>query len=324
LNYFITGVCGFIASRVAELLLDQDHHVFGLDNLNNAYDGRLKEWRLQRLMGRPGFRFHRADICDRRAVASLLDEAPRVDAVINLAARAGVRQSVENPWVYLDTNCTGTLNLLESARERGIPKFVLASTSSLYGAHNAVPYSETADTSRPLSPYAASKNAAEALCHAYHHLYKIDISVLRYFTVYGPAGRPDMSLFRFVQWIREGRSVIIFGDGNQSRDFTYVDDIARGTLAALKPCGHTVFNLGSDRPAVLLDVVKIIERLIGKSARLEFKESHPADVRETWADITRARQFLNWEPAVHLEEGIARLVEWYEENRSWAREIDTT
>jgi UDP-glucuronate 4-epimerase len=323
LKYFVTGVCGFIASRVAELLLDEDHHVLGLDNLNNAYDPRLKEWRLRRLMGRPGFEFHRGDICDRVTLASLLDAVPGIDAVINLAARAGVRQSIENPWAYLDTNCTGTLNLLEAARERGIPKFVLASTSSLYGAHNAVPYSEAADTSRPLSPYAASKNAAEALCYTYHHLYKLDVSVLRYFTVYGPAGRPDMSLFRFVQWMREDRPVVIFGDGKQSRDFTYVDDIARGTVAALKPTGYGVFNLGSDRPAVLIDVVKIIERLLGKRAVLQFKESHPADVRETWANISRARQLLDWEPVVYLEDGIARLVEWYEQNRSWACEIDT-
>jgi UDP-glucuronate 4-epimerase len=323
LKYFVTGVCGFIASRVAELLLDEDHHVLGLDNLNNAYDPRLKEWRLRRLMGRPGFEFHRGDICDRVTLASLLDAVPGINAVINLAARAGVRQSIENPWAYLDTNCTGTLNLLEAARERGIPKFVLASTSSLYGAHNAVPYSEAADTSRPLSPYAASKNAAEALCYTYHHLYKLDVSVLRYFTVYGPAGRPDMSLFRFVQWMREDRPVVIFGDGKQSRDFTYVDDIARGTVAALKPTGYGVFNLGSDRPAVLIDVVKIIERLLGKRAVLQFKESHPADVRETWANISRARQLLDWEPVVYLEDGIARLVEWYEQNRSWACEIDT-
>jgi UDP-glucuronate 4-epimerase len=319
----VTGVCGFIASRVAEFLLDEGHDVLGLDNLNDAYDPRLKEWRLRRLMGRPGFEFHRGDICDRVVLTSLLDAVPGINAVINLAARAGVRQSIENPWAYLDTNCTGTLNLLEAARERGIPKFVLASTSSLYGAHNAVPYSEAADTSRPLSPYAASKNAAEALCYTYHHLYKLDVSVLRYFTVYGPAGRPDMSLFRFVQWMREDRPVVIFGDGKQSRDFTYVDDIARGTVAALKPTGYGVFNLGSDRPAVLIDVVKIIECLLGKRAVLQFKESHPADVRETWANISRARQLLDWEPVVYLEDGIARLVEWYEQNRSWACEIDT-
>jgi nucleoside-diphosphate-sugar epimerase len=186
-----------------------------------------------------------------------------------------------------------------------------------------VPYSETADTSRPLSPYAASKEAAEAICHSYHHLYGIDISILRYFTVYGPAGRPDMSIFRFVQWISEDRPVIIFGDGKQSRDFTFVDDIAKGTIAALAPAGFGIFNLGSDRPAILMDVVKLVEGLIGKTAQLQFKDAHPADVPATWADIDRARRLLGWSPAVSLEQGVAKVVEWYVQNRSWARDINT-
>jgi UDP-glucuronate 4-epimerase len=323
LNYLVTGACGFIASKVVELLLNENHRVVGIDNMNDAYDVRLKHWRLNTLWNRTGFDFSTVDICDRAALATLFDSVAEVDGVINLAARAGVRQSLQNPWVYFDTNCTGTLNLLEECRRRNIKKFVLASSSSLYGADNAVPYSEDMSTSKPLSPYAASKKAAECLCYSYHHLYGIDITVLRYFTVYGPAGRPDMSLFRFVQWVSEGQPVIVFGDGRQSRDFTYVDDIARGTIAALRPAGYTTINLGSDHPAVLMDVIEIVERLIGEKATIEFRSAHPADVSATWADINRAREQLNWAPRVGLHEGIARLVEWYRDNRAWAREIQT-
>jgi len=322
-NYLVTGACGFIAAAVVELLLERGYTVVGVDNINDAYDRRLKEWRLKRLQGRPGFEFHTGDICDRAAMESLFQSSAPFDAVINLAARAGVRQSLENPWVYFDTNCTGTLNLLEACRTRGIRKFVLASTSSLYGAHNPTPYSEDADTSRPLSPYAASKKAAESLCYSYHYLYGLDITVLRYFTVYGPAGRPDMSLFRFVQWISEDKPVLVFGDGSQSRDFTYVGDIARGTVAALRPAGYTVINLGSDRPATVMDVIRIVERLVGKRAHIEFREFHRADVLATWANIERARRELDWTPAFTLEEGAARLVAWYRENRDWARDVRT-
>jgi len=323
LTYLVTGACGFIASRVVELLIDENHRVVGIDNLNDAYDVRLKEWRLERLTKRSEFEFYKADICDRAAVRSVLDAMPAVKAVINLAARAGVRQSLEDPWKYLETNATGTLNLLEECRNRGIQKFVLASTSSLYGGDNAVPYSEEMSTSRPLSPYAASKKAAESLCYSYHHLYGLDITVLRYFTVYGPAGRPDMSLFRFIQWITEEQSVFVFGDGQQSRDFTYVDDIARGTVAALRPVGHTIINLGSDHPVVLMDAIRLIETLVGKKAQIEFRSAHPADVPATWANITRAREELNWQPKVRLEEGLSRLIDWYQSNRSWARHIRT-
>lgn len=322
-SYMVTGAAGFIASKVTEFLLADGHTVVGVDNLNDAYDVRLKEWRLNRLRDRPGFRFHSVEISDRAALASVWSEVGPLDAVINLAARAGVRQSVENPWVYIDTNVTGTLNLLELCRTRGVKKFVLASTSSLYGAHNPMPYREDADTSRPLSPYAASKKAAEVMCYTYHSLYDLDVTVCRYFTVYGPAGRPDMSLFRFVQWISEGKPVTVFGDGQQSRDFTYVDDIARGTIAALKPLGYETINLGSDTPVVLMETIRLIEKLLGQEARLEFKPRHPADVTATWADISRAREQLGWEPRVSCEQGIANLVAWYQENRDWAREIRT-
>jgi nucleoside-diphosphate-sugar epimerase len=322
-RYLVTGAAGFIASRVAEMLLERGDAVVGVDDMNDAYDVRLKEWRLAKLRGRGGFTFHRADIRDRAAVERLLGGAERFDAVVNLAARAGVRQSVEDPWIYFETNVTGTLHLLDACRARGIPKFVLASTSSLYGKHNEMPYSEDADTDRPLSPYAASKKGAEAIAHTYHHLHGLDVTVLRYFTVYGPAGRPDMSLFRFVQWIHEGRPVTIYGDGSQSRDFTYVDDIARGTIAGLKPLGHEIVNLGSDTPTVLMEVVRYVEKSVGTPARIVHEPMHPADVMATWADISKARRLLGWEPRTKWHEGVDRLVAWYRDNRSWARDVST-
>ncbi len=322
-TYLVTGVAGFIASRVAELLLAEGHQVVGVDNLNDAYDVRLKRWRLAQLEGRPRFTFHFADICDRAALERVGGGDGSCDAVINLAARAGVRQSVISPWIYYETNVIGALNLLEWCRTRGVKKFVLASTSSLYGRDNPMPYREDASTDRPLSPYAASKKAAEALCYTYHHLHGLDITIFRYFTVYGPAGRPDMSPFRFVQWISEGRPVIVYGDGRQSRDFTYVDDIARGTIAGLRPLGYEVINLGSDRPAILMDVIALIEGLVGRPARIEHRPAHAADMPATWADIGKAERLLGWRPQVTLAEGMARLAAWYRDNREWASQVAT-
>ena len=323
--YLVTGAAGFIASKVAELLLAEGHTVVGVDNLNVAYDVRLKEWRLSRLEGRADFEFQRLDVRDAGALRALWSRpgARAFDGVVNLAARAGVRYSVENPSVYFQTNLMGTLNLLEMCREHRVGKFVLASTSSLYGAENPLPFREDAGTSRPLSPYAASKKAAEVLCHSYHYLHGLDVTIVRYFTVYGPAGRPDMSLFRFVQWITEGRPLRVFGDGKQSRDFTYVDDIARGTVAALQPLGYEVLNLGSDEPVVLMDAIRLVEGLVGRRAQLEFKPRHPADMPATWADIGRAEEALGWRPAVSFEAGLQELVTWYVENRGWAKNIAT-
>lgn len=321
-NYLVTGAAGFIGSRVCELLLGQGHTVAGLDNLNDAYPVVLKQWRLKRLQESPGFCFTQADIRDRAALAAVWERSPEFAAVFNLAARAGVRQSVEDPWIYMETNATGTLNLLELCRRYEVTKFILSSTSSLYGCHSPLPYSEDLDTGRPLSPYAASKKAAEALCHSYHHLYGIDVTVLRYFTVYGPAGRPDMSVFRFVQAVVEGRPVLVFGDGSQSRDFTYIDDIARGTVGALKRSGYTTINLGSDRPVVLMDLLRRIEQCVGRAALVEHRTPHRADVPATWADIGRARRELGWEPTTGYEEGVAKAVAWYMENRQWASRIE--
>ena len=321
-RYLVSGVAGFIASRVAELLLADGHTVVGLDNLNDAYDVRLKRWRLAQLEGRPGFDFVQADITRREALGHPA-LAGDFDALINLAARAGVRPSVQNPWVYVETNVTGTLNLLELCRERGIGKFVLASTSSLYGNRNPIPYQEDQSTDFPLSPYAASKKAAEAICATYHHLHAIDVTVLRYFTVYGPAGRPDMSPFRFVQRICEGWPITVYGDGRQSRDFTYVDDIARGTIAALRPLGYEVINLGSDTPFELIDMIRTIEKLTGHQAEAIYKPAHAADMPRTWADIGKATRLLEWRPQVGFEQGLGNLVAWYQANREWARDVAT-
>ena len=272
-TYLVTGTAGFIGSKVAETLLGEGHEVVGVDNINDAYDPCLKQWRLAQLQGQANFHFYRLDICRRDELNERVFARHRFAAVINLAARAGVRYSVQDPWVYCDTNVTGTLNLLELCRAHGIGKFVLSSSSSLYGTSTILPYDENQPTDRPLSPYAASKKAAEVLCYTYHHLYGLDASVLRYFTVFGPAGRPDMLPFRLVQWISEGRPVIVYGDGCQSRDFTYVDDIARGTVAAIRPVCYEVINLGSDRPVVIMDAIRAVERLTGLTARLEFRPS---------------------------------------------------
>ena len=323
-SYLLTGTAGFIAFRVAEFLIDAGHHVYGVDNMNDAYDIRLKTYRLGRLKSLPKFHFLEADISARETIDALETWLPReVAGVINLAARAGVRTSLSDPWVYVDTNMTGTLNLLELCRRRAIDKFVLASTSSLYAEESPPPFMETDDTDHPLQPYAASKKGAEAMAYAYHHLYGIDVTVLRYFTVYGPAGRPDMVMFRFCQWIAEDNPVVVNGDGEQSRGFTYLDDIARGTIQALKPLGYAVINLGGHEVISINHLIHMLEERIGKRAQVTHEDFHPADVRTNQADVTQAKQLLGWEPQVDLEEGVTRLVNWYLEERAWASQIET-
>jgi UDP-glucuronate 4-epimerase len=323
-RYLVTGAAGFIGANVCRLLLEAGHEVVGVDNLNSAYDPRLKQFRLRQLEVATRFQFERLSITDLAAVRRLFEreeisaggdaEARPFAAVLNLAARVGVRPSVIDPWTYFQANAYGTLNLLEVCRAHGIKKFVLASTSSLYGGHNPAPFSEDADTSRPLSPYAASKKAAEAMAFTYHHLHGLDVSVLRYFTVYGPAGRPDMSVYRFMRQIAEHEPITVYGDGKQERDLTYVDDIARGTIAALKPLGFEVINLGGNRPVRLDYVKERIADLFGRAPTVHYRPAHPADVRATWANIEKARAQLDWVPQVGIEEGLRRTADWYREN----------
>ncbi len=318
-NYLVTGAAGFIGARTATMLIEQGHTVVGIDNVNDAYDPRIKEYRLGKLQALKGFKFHKADISDKSSIDLFKNE--KIDGVINLAARAGVRFSVDNPWVFLESNITGTLNMLEVCRQFGCKKFILASTSSIYGENPEYPTPETASSSEPLQPYAASKKGAEALAHSYHHLYDIDVTIVRYFTVYGPAGRPDLAIFRFVKWIIEGEPIRINGDGKQSRGFTYVDDIARGTIAALKPLGYEVINLGGHEVVTINELVALVEDLTGKKANVQYGPPNLADMFMNQANVTKAREMLGWNPQVNLREGIKNLIDWYYVEREWAKEI---
>lgn len=323
-HYLVTGAAGFIGARTSEMLIEQGHTVVGIDNLNDAYDPRMKEYRLKRLQAMAGFEFVRDDISDREILNRKSAITNRkFDGVINLAARAGVRYSVENPWAFLESNVIGTLNMLEVCRQFGCKKFILASTSSIYGEDPPYPTPETASSSEPMQPYAASKKGAEALAHSYHHLYDIDVTVLRYFTVYGPAGRPDLAIFRFVKWILEGQPVRINGDGKQSRGFTYVDDIARGTIAALKPLGYEVINLGGHEVITINGLVELVEELTGKKANVQYGPPNLADMFMNQANVTKAREMLGWNPQVKLHEGLGNLIAWYNAERSWAKDVLT-
>ena len=323
-KYLVTGAAGFIASQVCKQLLEQGNYVLGVDNLNNYYDVGLKKWRLEQLKTHPkakNFTFSDLDIENFANLDGLFKAQGPFNAVLNLAARAGVRYSMENPHVYLSTNVKGTLNLLECMRALGCKKLVLASTSSLY-AGQKMPFTEDLAVNEPLSPYAASKKAGELMAYSYHKLYQLDVSVVRYFTVFGPAGRPDMSIFRFIKWIDEGLPIEMFGDGSQSRDFTYVDDIARGTIAAIQDVGYEIINLGGGRnPVSLNTIISRLEELLCKKAKIDHKPFHVADLMETWADISKAKNLLGWEPQVSLEEGLKKSVQWYMDNRQWLKEV---
>lgn len=320
-TYLVTGCAGFIGAKVAQRLLDAGRRVVGIDNLNDYYDVRIKQHRLSLLEPHPEFHFFPMDLEDRAALRQVFDTHP-IECVINLAARAGVRYSTENPFVYMSTNAEGSLNLLHEMKERSIQKFVLASTSSLY-AGQPMPFREDLPVNTPLSPYAATKKAAEVMAYSYHYLYGIDVSVVRYFTVYGPAGRPDMSIFRFITWIDQGTPIVVYGDGTQSRDFTYVDDIAAGTILATRKVGYEIINLGGgNQPIALNDIISMIESRLDKSAVVDRRPFHVADMKATWADIGKATQLLGWKPEVTVEEGIGRTVDWHRENQSWIQSIE--
>ncbi|MES2528806.1 MAG: SDR family NAD(P)-dependent oxidoreductase [Bdellovibrionota bacterium] len=305
----VTGAAGFVGSRTVEKLRERGIDVVGIDNMNDYYEIALKDERLKSVKA-TGCHFEKIDIEDKAALSKLFREH-KFDVVFNLAARAGVRYSMENPDVYMSTNAQGTLNILECMRSTGVSKLVLASTSSLY-AGQTMPFKEDLPVNTPISPYAASKKAAEVMAYTYHYLYKIDVSVVRYFTVYGPAGRPDMSPYIFSQALLSNQEIPVFGDGTQSRDFTYVDDIAEGTILASKNVGYEIINLGGgNNPYTLNEMIKIMEKLSGKKAKVKFGEAVKADMDVTWADITKAKSLLGWSPKTGFEEGLKKTLDWH-------------
>lgn len=318
----VAGAAGFIAYKVCQDLLKDGHTVYGIDNVNDAYDVNLKKWHLAQIMPFKRFTFSKFDICNKKALSEVVVPG-KIDAVINLAARAGIRASLDNPWEFISTNVTGTLNLLEFCRERKTPKFILASSSSVYGSHPPLPTPESADASHPMQPYAASKIAAEALCHSYHHLYDLDVTIFRYFNVFGPGLRSDLAVFRFFQRIMEDKTIHIYGDGTLTRGFTYLDDISRGTILGLQPLGFEVINLGGHEQVSINDLVSRIEVVAGKKAAKHHTEGLRADMQANWADTSKARTMLNWDPQVDLDEGLRHLKSWYVKESSWLRMIDT-
>jgi len=325
MSILVTGSAGFIGFEVCRQLLEAGETVVGVDNLNDAYDPKIKLWRLESTSQHPAYEFHQLDLSDYSSLEKLFQKSSTegsrpFDSVINLGARAGVLPSLENPWIYIESNTTGALNLMHLCKDFGVSKFVLASTSSVYGDKTDRPFSESASTSRPVSPYASSKKAAETLAYTYHHAHGLDATILRFFTVYGPAGRPDMSVFKFIRAIVEGEPITLFGDGGQ-RDFTFVEDVARGVIAAQRPLGYEIINLGGNRPVLITAIVKILEDEIGKKALVEYGPRASADIQATWANIDRARRLLDWQPKVSIEEGLSRTVRWYLDNRDWAKDL---
>ena len=329
MQILITGAAGFIGSALALRLLERGERVTGLDNLNNYYDVRLKEARLARTQGKPGFEFIRGDITDGAAMAALF-KGQRFDAVIHLAAQAGVRYSIENPQAYIDSNLVGFGHILEGCRHSKVGHLVFASSSSVYGANKRLPFSEHDNVDHPVSLYAATKKANELMAHAYAHLYGMPCTGLRFFTVYGPWGRPDMALFKFTKAILAGEPLPVFNRGKMVRDFTYVDDIVEGVIRVMdrpaapdpgwsgeKPDSASssapwrIFNIGNNRPVELMRYIEVLESALGRKARLDLQPLQPGDVPATYADVTELAAATGFEPAKTVETGVQRFVEWY-------------
>jgi UDP-glucuronate 4-epimerase len=320
MSILVTGAAGFIGFHTTKTLLDRGDTVIGVDNVNDYYDVTLKEARLAQLQGRNGFSFHRADIADGEAMAAIFAENPAISAVVHLAAQAGVRYSLENPFAYVQANVMGHLVLLEQARRLDrLQHFVYASSSSVYGGNTKLPFSVADPVDTPVSMYAATKRMDELMGHTYAHLYGLPQTGLRFFTVYGPWGRPDMAAYLFADAILAGRPIRVFNYGDMRRDFTFIDDIVAGVLAALdrapRPADgaapHRVYNLGNHRSEKLTDFIAILERALGREAMKLYEPLQPGDVPETYADIEDSRADLGFEPKTTIEEGIPRFVDWF-------------
>lgn len=310
----VTGSAGFIGFHVSRYLLKRGDRVIGYDNLNEYYDPSLKRSRLKVLGGYEGFTFHHLDLVDREGLFSVIEKGSP-DTICHLGAQAGVRYSIENPHVYIDSNIAGTMNVLEGCRRYGIKDLVYASSSSVYGGNEKVPFSESDVVDNPISLYAATKKSNELMAHVYSHLFGINTTGLRFFTVYGPYGRPDMALFKFTKNILSDEPIEVYNHGNMERDFTYVDDIVKGTVAAIdRPFRYEVFNLGNNRPVKLTYFIELIEEELGKKAKRLLLPMQDGDVPRTCADIEHAKEMLGYDPAVTIEEGVKRFLNWYLEH----------
>ena len=313
MEILVTGGAGFIGSHTVEALLARGERVIALDNFNDFYDPERKRRNVAPFLSNPNFRLVQGDIRDRTMLEHLFTTEP-IRRIVHIAAMANPRFSIKDPLLYNEVNVTGTLNLVELAVRQGVQHFVFASSSSIYGGDASVPYKEDARTDRPLSPYAASKKMSEVLLYTFHYLYGLPVTVLRFFTVYGERGRPDMAVYLFTDWIARGKPVRLFGDGSQSRDYTYVKDTVSGVVAALyQPSGYRTYNLGNSHPQTNAHLIEVIEQTLGKKAVIEKLDYPSADPIITCADITRARTDLGYNPQVPLEEGVPRFVRWYEQ-----------
>ena len=306
----VTGAAGFIGSHLCERLLADGWILTGFDNFNDFYDPQIKRRNINGCLENKNFKLIEGDIRDSDSVDKAIGDG--IDLIIHLAAGAGVRPSIKEPVYYSDNNMTGTMVMLEAARRFNIKKFVFASSSSVYGNNKKVPFSEDDNVDYPISPYAATKKAGELFCHTYHHLYGIDITCLRFFTVYGPRQRPDLAIHKFSSLIEQGKTVPVYGDGSMKRDFTYIDDIIEGTVAAIEKCsGYNIYNLGESRPITVNNLVTQIENALGKKAIIENIPMQPGDVDCTYADVTKASRDLGYNPKTEIKTGLAKFAEWF-------------
>ncbi len=309
----VTGAAGFVGSHACEALLRRGHRVVGVDNFDGFYARAIKDASLRAIVstGADRFNFAEIDVTDRARVAQLVAAAkPR--AILHFAALAGVRPSIERPAEYARVNVEGTAHVLEAAAKNGVERFVFASSTSVYGNNATVPFREDDPAAEPISPYAATKRAAELMCHAYWHLHRLPVACLRLFTVYGPRQRPDLAIHKFTRLISEGQPIPVFGDGSTSRDYTFVDDIIAGVMSALDRCDrYRIYNLGGSNPVTLAALIGHVERAVGKKAVIDRQPAQAGDVERTYADVTRAREELGYDPTTPIEQGIRRFVEWF-------------
>lgn len=324
MNILVTGVAGFIGSNLADTLVDDGHVVYGIDNFDSYYDRHVKEQNIAELVESTGFRFYEADLRDRHALATVFGTAAEagrsIDAVVHLAAKAGVRPSIEDPHGYVEVNVDGTVNLLEAMIASDVRDLLFASSSSVYGNTDQVPFREDAWVDHPISPYAATKKAGELLCHTYSHLHGMRIAALRFFTVYGPRQRPDLAIAKFTKLIENGRPLPVYGDGSTRRDYTYVADTVDGIVGALawvrdqQPGAYDVFNLGESQTVALSELISALEETLGTTAEIDRRPPQPGDVEQTWADISRAREAFGYNPQTDITKGLRNYVQWYRDH----------